>query len=125
MTQSGNSKSSVGLEKHGLKPTGNVFWNLGRAELIEHAVKNGDGKLSKDGALVSLTGQHTGRSPNDKFIVREPSSEKHVHWGNVNKAIDEAKFDALHADMVAYLADKELYVLDAWAGADAAYRSRE
>jgi phosphoenolpyruvate carboxykinase (ATP) len=111
-----------GLEALGIVRSGRVHWNLSPAALYEEAIRRGEGVLAVDGPLVCRTGQHTGRSPNDKFIVREPSSEKHVHWGNVNKAIDEAKFDALHADMVAYLADKELYVLDAWAGADAAYR---
>ena len=78
--------------------------------------------LAAEGPLVARTGQHTGRSPNDKFVVREPSSEKHVHWGAVNRPIDAEKFDALHRDMMAYLQDKELYVLDAWAGADPNYR---
>ena len=122
MTQSGNSKSSVGLEKHGLKPAGNVFWNLGRAELIEHAVKNGDGKLSKDGALVSLTGQHTGRSPNDKFIVRDETTETSVNWGKVNVGMTPETFDKLHAKVLQYLSGKDLYVRDVYAGADDTYR---
>ena len=122
MTQSGNSKSSVGLEKHGLKPAGNVFWNLGRAELIEHAVKNGDGKLSKDGALVSLTGQHTGRSPNDKFIVRDETTETSVNWGKVNVGMTPETFDKLHAKVLQYLSGKDIYVRDVYAGADDTYR---
>jgi phosphoenolpyruvate carboxykinase (ATP) len=78
--------------------------------------------LAAEGPLVCRTGQHTGRSPNDKFVVREPSSEQHVHWGTVNRPVDAEKFETLHRDLIAYLADKELYVLDAWAGADPAYR---
>ena len=81
-----------------------------------------EGQLAKDGPLVARTGQHTGRSPNDKFVVKEPSSEQHVHWGDVNRPLDPAKFDALHKDLVAYLQDKELFVLDAWAGADPTYK---
>ena len=68
------------------------------------------------------TGQHTGRSPNDKFVVREASSERNVHWGAVNRAIEEAAFDALHRDMLAHLQDKDLFVLDAWAGTDPTFR---
>ncbi len=111
-----------GLEALGIVRSGRVHWNLSPAALYEEAIRRGEGQLAADGPLVARTGTHTGRSPNDKFIVREASSEKHVHWGNVNKAIEEVKFDAVHKDMMAYVQDKELYVLDAWGGADPAYR---
>ena len=111
-----------GLETVGILRSGHVHWNLSTPVLTEIAVTRREGQLAADGPLVARTGQHTGRSPNDKFVVREPSSEKHVHWGEVNRPLDEAKFDALHKDLVAYLQDKELFVLDAWAGADPAYR---
>jgi phosphoenolpyruvate carboxykinase (ATP) len=71
---------------------------------------------------VARTGAHTGRSPNDKFTVKEPLSEKNIHWGTVNRPIDEAHFDALHRDVLAYLQDKDLFVLDAWAGHDPQFR---
>jgi phosphoenolpyruvate carboxykinase (ATP) len=71
---------------------------------------------------VCRTGAHTGRSPNDKFVVREPSSEGHIHWGSVNKPIDQANFEALKRDMLAYLSTRELYVQDLYAGADPSYR---
>jgi phosphoenolpyruvate carboxykinase (ATP) len=67
-------------------------------------------------------GAHTGRSPNDKFVVKEPSSEGHIAWGKVNRPIELAQFEALKRDMVAHLADRELYVQDLYAGADADYR---
>jgi phosphoenolpyruvate carboxykinase (ATP) len=111
-----------GLEALGIVRSGRVHWNLGTAALYEEALHRGEGSLAADGPLVCKTGQHTGRSPNDKFVVKEPASEKHVHWGAVNRPVDEAKFDALHRDMMAHLQDKELYVLDAWAGTDPAYR---
>jgi len=111
-----------GLEALGLVRSGPVHWNLSTAALYEEAIRRNEGTLAIEGPLVCRTGQHTGRSPNDKFVVREPSSEQHVHWGAVNKPLDEARFDALHRDMVGYLKDRELYVLDAWAGADASYR---
>src|SRR2546426_2618189 len=112
---------TYGLEALGIVRSGAVSWNLSRAALYEEAVRRSEGLIGAEGPLVCRTGQHTGRSPNDKFVVREPSSERHVHWGNVNRSIDEAKFDVLHRDLTAYLQDKELYVLDAWAGADPAH----
>ena len=111
-----------GLEALGILRSGRVHWNLNPAALYEEALRRGEGILAAEGPLVCKTGQHTGRSPNDKFVVRETSSERHVHWGNVNRPIDEAKFDALHKDMMAFLQDKDLYVLDAWAGTDSKYK---
>jgi phosphoenolpyruvate carboxykinase (ATP) len=111
-----------GLETVGLLRSGPVHWNLSTAALCEAAVQRREGVLAADGPLVCNTGQHTGRSPKDKFVVREPASEKHIHWGDVNRAIDPAKFDALHRDLVGYLQDKELFVLDAWVGTDPEHR---
>ena len=111
-----------GLETVGILRSGDIHWNLSTPILTEISVTRREGQLAADGPLVARTGQHTGRSPNDKFVVREPSSEKHVHWGDVNRPLDAAAFDALHKDLVAYLQDKELFVLDAWAGADPTYR---
>ncbi|HXT69441.1 MAG TPA: phosphoenolpyruvate carboxykinase [Vicinamibacterales bacterium] len=112
----------VGLDAVGLQGASKVFWNLGVAALYEEAVKRGEGVISIDGPLICSTGQHTGRSPNDKFVVSEPSSKDHVAWGKVNRAIDEASFDAILAKMQAYAQGKELFVQDCWAGADPAYR---
>jgi phosphoenolpyruvate carboxykinase (ATP) len=111
-----------GLEALGIVRSGSVHWNLSPAALYEESLRRGEAQLACDGPLVARTGQHTGRSPNDKFVVREPQSEQHVHWGSVNKPIDEAKFDALHRDMMAYAQDKDLFVLDAWGGTDPKYR---
>jgi phosphoenolpyruvate carboxykinase (ATP) len=111
-----------GLEALGIVRSGRVHWNLSAPVLYEEALRRGEATLAADGPLVCRTGQHTGRSPNDKFVVREPSSDSHVHWGAVNRPVDEAKFEALHRDMMASLQDKDLYVLDAWAGTDPAYR---
>src|SRR6186713_754294 len=110
-----------GLEALGILRSGRVHWNLSPAALYEEALRRAEGSLAAEGPLVCKTGQHTGRSPNDKFVVKEPSSEKQVHWGTVNRPVDEAKFDLLHKDMMAHLQGKELYVLDAWAGTDPAY----
>jgi phosphoenolpyruvate carboxykinase (ATP) len=78
--------------------------------------------MAADGPLVCRTGQHTGRSPNDKFIVQEASSAARVWWGKVNRPITAEHFDALHKQLLSYLGGKELFVLDAYAGADPLYR---
>jgi len=113
---------AYGLEAIGIVRSGRVHWNLSPAVLYEAAIRGGEAVLASEGPLVARTGQHTGRSPQDKFTVKEPSSEGHVHWGSVNRPVSEAHFDALHRDLLGYVADKELYVLDAWGGADPAYR---
>ncbi|MGE0449096.1 MAG: phosphoenolpyruvate carboxykinase [Vicinamibacterales bacterium] len=97
-------------------------WNLSEAVLYEHAVRREEGLLSAEGPLVCRTGHHTGRSPNDKFIVREPSSEAHIAWGGPNRPMDEVHFDRLHQDMLASLRGAELFVQDCYAGADARHR---
>jgi phosphoenolpyruvate carboxykinase (ATP) len=111
----------VGLGAVGIDAS-RAHWNLGIAALYEEAVRRHEGAIAANGPLLCSTGQHTGRSPNDKFIVRESSSEKHVAWGKVNRPIDAAAFDALKTRMMAYLRGKELYVQDCWAGADPAFR---
>ena len=106
-----------GLHELGSVRSGRIHWNLSPAALYEEALRRGEAQLAAEGPIVARTGQHTGRSPNDKFVVREAQSEQHVHWGTVNRPFDEAKFDAVHRDMMTYVQDKELYVLDAWAEA--------
>ena len=111
-----------GLEAVGILRSGQVHWNLSSPALYEMALQRREGQLAAHGPIACFTGHHTGRSPNDKFVVREPSSEGHIHWGEINRPIEPAAFDALHRDLAAYLQDKELFVLDAWGGADPAYR---
>src|SRR5476651_1815350 len=100
-----------GLGREGIR-TDRVRWNLSAAALYEEAVRRQEGLIAADGPLTCRTGQHTGRSPNDKFVVREPSSEANVAWGKVNRPMDEAQFDLLRHDLLSSLTDKELYVLD-------------
>jgi phosphoenolpyruvate carboxykinase (ATP) len=106
----------------GIKPRGRVFANLSAAELYEHALRRDEGVLGAHGQLVVDTGKHTGRSPNDKFFVREPSSEGHIDWGKTNKPIEAARFDALLERVGDYLSDRDVYVLDCYVGADPQYR---
>jgi phosphoenolpyruvate carboxykinase (ATP) len=106
-----------GLEQEGIR-TDRVKWNLSAPALYEEAVRRDEGVIAAEGPLVCRTGQHTGRSPNDKFVVRESSSEANVWWGKVNQPMEAARFDALHRDILASLAGKELFVQDCYAGAD-------
>jgi phosphoenolpyruvate carboxykinase (ATP) len=110
-----------GLDRDGIQ-TDRVRWNLSAAALYEAAVCRQEGVVAAEGPLACRTGQHTGRSPNDKFVVREPSSESQIDWGKVNRPMDPARFDALHRDLLSSLAGKELFVQDVYAGADPAYR---
>src|SRR5438552_18961605 len=86
--------------------------NLKTAKLYEEAISNQEGKLSDSGALVVSTGQYTGRSPKDKFVVKEPSSEDKVWWGSVNQPLEEDKFNGLRERIYEYIKDKQLYVQD-------------
>ena len=117
-----SGERKVGLDAVGLQKASQVHWNLSVAALYEEAVKRGEGTISVDGPIVCSTGKFTGRSPNDKFIVSEASSQQNVAWGKVNRAIDEASFNALLARMQAYAAGKDLFVQDCYAGADPGYR---
>jgi phosphoenolpyruvate carboxykinase (ATP) len=110
-----------GLERHGIV-TDEAEWNLSTAALYEHAVRRGEGLLSCDGALVCRTGLHTGRSPNDKFVVRDRLTESEIDWGKVNRPMDEPRFDLLERDLLSSLGGKQVYVLDCFAGADERYR---
>ncbi len=96
--------------------------NLAPAALVEQAIIRGEGTLADGGALVFLTGAYTGRSPEDKFIVREPSVESEVDWGRVNRPFDPARFDALADRVRDHLRGREAWVQDAFAGADPAHR---
>jgi len=113
----------VGLSDHGLSPSGSVHWSPTTSLLYTHALLHGDGKLAEGGPLVVDTGRFTGRSPKDKFVVREPGSESRIAWGTVNQPMSEENFEGLREKVVAHLDDaRDLYVVDAFAGADPAHR---
>ena len=113
--------TSDSLEKHGIKNTGFVYWNLSTPLLYEEAIRRREGRMAHLGPLVVRTGEHTGRSPNDKFVVREPSSKDKVWWGPVNKAMETERFASLQNRLLAYLQGKDLFIQDCFAGADPAY----
>jgi len=100
----------------------NIHRNLSTPKLVEIAIQNNEGVLSSRGALVSETGKRTGRSPKDKFAVRDTITDNKVAWGSVNLAFSPEKFDALYQRVLEYLADKEIYVQDLFCGADPKYQ---
>jgi phosphoenolpyruvate carboxykinase (ATP) len=108
----------VDLEAVGLTNLGEVMWNPTPAILYEEFVLNEEGVIAAGGPMCAETGKYTGRSPEDKFIVEEPTSKSHVCWGKVNRPISEEKFDRLLHRVQAYLQDGMVYVQDCWAGAD-------
>ncbi len=114
---------AFGLDKQGMNVEAELHWNLGTAQLVELAVQRGEGMLSKDGPLVVKTGAHTGRSANDKFIVRDAETENTVWWGKTNKSITSEQFAALKEDFVAHLKGKDtLFVQDLYGGSQPAHR---
>jgi phosphoenolpyruvate carboxykinase (ATP) len=115
-------QQTTGLESHGIRNVSRVHWNLGVPELYEQSVRRREGAISIDGPLVCRTGQHTGRSPNDKFIVREPSSAEKVWWSKVNRPIETHQFDALRQRLLNYVEGRDVFVQDCYAGADPRYR---
>ena len=112
---------TYGLEKLGLVNAGAVYRNLTPAQLVEHALRRGEGTLSNTGALVVKTGKYTGRSANDKFIVDTPAVHDDIAWGKVNRPIEKAKFDAIRAKVLAYLQGRDIFIFDGFAGADPKY----
>ena len=113
---------TVDLEAHGLAPGGKVFANLRTPAYYTHALRRDEGVLAHGGPLVVDTGEHTGRSAEDKFIVREPGSEERIWWGKVNKPMEEVRFEELRAKVASYLGERDLYVIDCFAGADPEHR---
>jgi phosphoenolpyruvate carboxykinase (ATP) len=111
-----------GLDEHGIAPRGRIYHNPTASVLYTHALTRGDARIAEGGPLVVDTGRHTGRSPNDRFVVREPGSEDRIDWGDVNTPIDEESFETLREKVVAHLEAGDVYVVDAFAGADPAHR---
>jgi len=121
LNQAGDNASNYGLDKIGLNNTGTVYWNLPIPALYEEAVFRGEGRVVNGGPLLVNTGKHTARSAEDKFVVKEPSSEQYVWWDN-NKSITEDQFDGILRRVKAYVQNRDLFVLDAYVGADPDYR---
>src|SRR6266705_2839849 len=116
-------ESRTELASQGLNPRGEVHWNLIAPELFQAASRRGEGEFADMGPFVAVTTPHTGRSPNDKFVVKEPVSEKDIDWGKVNQPLSSEKYQLLLKDVRSYLGDAgELFVEDLYCGADPKYR---
>ena len=120
-TSDGVRPAAYGLDLCGIHDINRAYWNLGSAQLAEHAVARREGTFAANGALVVGTGQFTGRSPKDKFVVRDETTERTIQWGAVNQPMTPAHFDRIHARMMAFWPGRDVYVQDCLAGADPRY----
>ncbi len=112
-----------GLAAMEIETGADVHWNLQTPQLVEQAVARGEGRLAKDGPLVVTTGRHTGRSPQDKFMVRDAITEETVWWGKTNRAMQPEHFAALKADFLEQLTtEPTLFVQDLYGGSQPEHR---
>lgn len=112
----------INIQSLGLINPSQVYRNLPVSVLVEKAISRGEGKLTNTGALAVTTGKYTGRSPEDRFIVDEPSNHDEINWGKINMPIDNDKFDNLYKKLTAYLQNRDLFIFDGFAGADKEHR---
>jgi phosphoenolpyruvate carboxykinase (ATP) len=122
MLEFGKKFSDYDLEQIGITGNKKVYWNLTPGELYEEAVQRSEGLIVEDGPLLVHTGKYTGRSPNDKFIIKESSSEEKVWWGNVNHPLSQEKFHRFEQRFIQYASERDLFVQDVYAGADPDHR---
>jgi phosphoenolpyruvate carboxykinase (ATP) len=118
----GPALESLALETNGLSVVGEAIADLSVPALYEEAIRNGEGVIAAEGPLVTRTGQHTGRSPEDKVVVDEPSTRDDIWWGPVNRPLSEERFAGLEARLLEHLRGKQVYVRHGYVGADPAYR---
>jgi phosphoenolpyruvate carboxykinase (ATP) len=119
MNEAGLFNASFGVDQFGLSGLKSISYNLEAPELYEEAIRRGEAVIARNGPLVAETGVHTGRSPKDKFIVRDAHTDKTIWWDN-SSAMTPAQFDALRADMLAHAAGRDLFAQDLRGGAEAA-----
>ena len=110
------------LDLKGLTDHGPLHHNLAVAHLVELSLQRGESTLASNGALVALTGNRTGRSPADKFLVQEPGSQSRIDWGKVNQPLDREHFQRLHQRVIDHFKGRDVFVFDGFAGADPAHR---
>ncbi len=122
MNEYGKKASKASISELGLGNVAAAFWNLTPAQLVEDTLLRNEGALADNGALAVDTGEFTGRSPKDRFIVEDDITRDAVWWGNINIKFDADKFDALYNRVTAYLAGKEVYVRDAYACSEEKYQ---
>lgn len=122
MKELGNKTPDANLSDAGIEACKTAYWNLSPEDLVQHALDKGMGKLSKKGALVINTGKFTGRSPKDRFIVKDSYTADVVDWNYINFPFDTNNYQNLKNKLIAYLEDKDIYVRDAYACADEHYQ---
>lgn len=115
-------KSDYGMSNHGLSNLNVVYWNLPTEALYEEAVFRREARITRQGPLVANSGKHTARAAQDKYIVREPTTEAHVWWGEYNRPMATDKFDELFSRLQGYLQARDLFVQDCFAGSQPEYR---
>ncbi|MBR1151379.1 phosphoenolpyruvate carboxykinase (ATP), partial [Bradyrhizobium sp. JYMT SZCCT0428] len=120
MQETGLRNGAFGADKFGLKKLKEVRWNLGAPQLYQYSLSSGEAVLSADGALCADTGEFTGRSPKDKFTVRDASTEK--MWWAGNQSITSEQFDALYADFLTHAEGMSLFAQDLYGGADPSFQ---
>ncbi|HET7888397.1 MAG TPA: phosphoenolpyruvate carboxykinase (ATP), partial [Bradyrhizobium sp.] len=121
MQETGVRNGAFGADKFGLKNLKQVHWNLGAPQLYQYALAAGEAVLSADGALCADTGEFTGRSPKDKFTVRDATTDKKMWWAG-NQSITAEQFEALYTDFLKHAEGKRLFAQDLYGGADPTYR---
>src|SRR5262249_8446307 len=119
----GIRNAAYGADKFGFRDLSAVYWNLTEPALYEHALRAGEAEVVAGGALCADTGVHTGRSPKDKFTVRDATTESSMWWEN-NRSITPAQFQTLYEDFIAHARGKALFAQDLAGGADPKYRIR-
>ena len=122
MNEYGLRPETANLEELGLKNLSNAYWNLTPAELVEETVIRGMGVLSDTGAVAIDTGEFTGRSPKDRFIVCDEKTEKAVWWGDINIKFSTENFNKLYDKITSYFQTKDVFVRDAYACSEKQYR---
>jgi phosphoenolpyruvate carboxykinase (ATP) len=115
-------RSDYGLENHGLTNLNNVYWNLPTAALYEEFTFRGEGHISHAGPLLVRSGKHTARAANDKYVVREGTTEDNIWWGEYNRPYSPEKFDELFSRLQGFLQGRDVFVQDCYVGADEEYR---
>ncbi|NLH07734.1 MAG: phosphoenolpyruvate carboxykinase (ATP) [Chloroflexi bacterium] len=121
-SQAADLKSDYGLSNHGLSNLNTVYWNLPTEALYEEITFRGEGRVVNGGPIAVNSGKHTARAAQDKYIVREPSTENNIWWGEYNRPISPEKFNETFSRLQGYLQGRDVFVQDCYAGADPDYR---
>ena len=122
MKQVGTKNPKADLAAYGIHNYATAYWNLNVPQLVEHTIALDEGVLADNGALAIMTGEYTGRSPKDKFIVKDEVTENSVNWGEINIPFDAQRFEDIYEKMTAYLQGKNLFIRDGFACADEKYK---